>query len=585
MKKNYCTLLVVLLILTVLLSGCQNSQNADTTAQTSETTSTTTTESTAAPETVSREVITLDLMMAGLAGFADKINTVTNSEVFDEIEEQTGVRMTFTGLTEEQRDVVYASGETTDLITVISTDDCNTLIESEMVIPLDDLIDTFAPNVRDLFPERLASSRDELSNGTGEAYFLPSNAGYGTVNVRTDNSLYHIRWDYYDEMGYPEVTSPDDMLNLLAEMQQLHPQTEDGQKIYGISCVVDTMIKRFTETYGYTRIDNGNNQVLINMMTNEIAFMYGEEDSLFWDAMAYYNKANRMGILDPESLTQTEEDYTDKVTIGRVLSPDFSWLGLTAFNALAEEENPGDNVGFETIPVEGVVYNPGLSIAGWGPTFSLAICATCDYPERAMELINYLYGYEGSRLLNSGLEGRDWEYVNETPVLTEFGIDKWINGGDDWEIKVIRTYLSNFVGIKAGTTCPDGGYVNLYYDTDVYSQTMLSVDLAYSEHYNVGYPFEKLLTMIDEGTAYEATDYDSRLCTATGSSSEDISRIDAKIEDIARAYIPLLVLAESDEEFASLKADMIDELETNNYAESVADWTARFNAALEKYGY
>ncbi|MDW7658575.1 MAG: hypothetical protein SCM11_15515 [Bacillota bacterium] len=589
MMKRKLTLISLVVAAALLFGACTGETTVPTTSSTGSTTkgttaATTGTTTATAETTKELETIYLDLMMFSLKGFDDKINTALESPVFDEIEKQTGVRLSFTGLTGDQTDVIMASRSTTDLLTVVSVDQCNRLIEADMVIPLDDLIQTMAPNVRDLYPERLESSRSELSNGTGKIYFLPSNAGTNAVPIREDISLYTLRWDYYAAMGYPSVSSPEDMLAVLVDMQALYPENPDGQKTYGISGTFATLAHRFYYTHGYEIADNSNQQAWINIKDIELNMMYGTEDSIFWDAIKYVYKANQLGIMDPEYLTQTEEDYTNKVKTGRVLSPDIRWLGITEFNSQAELEYPDEGIGFATIPVEAKVWNPGESVAGWGPTFSLSIASTCKDPERAMMLIDYLYGYEGSRLINTGVQGRDWEYKDGKPVLTNFGLTKWLTGGDSWEIKTLFTYLSNFCGIKAGTISPDGGQVNLYQDAAIYSRTMLSVDKAMSSYYGVSFPFEKIVELVEAGKAVRADNWDSRIQTATGSAGEDIARIDVKMASIAETYLPQIILAKSDAEFDALKAAMISEMKANGYDTSVADWMARFNAAKAKYG-
>ncbi|HBP38552.1 MAG TPA: hypothetical protein DD640_07400 [Clostridiales bacterium] len=576
--KRTIKLTILLIVAAMLLGACTTQTTAPTTAPTTggATTAATTTEA------EGREVITLDLMMLGLQAFSDKINQSLDSPIFDEIEAQTGVRLTFTGTTGDQKDVILASRATTDIITVISTDECEALIQGEMVIPLDDLINEYAPNVRDLYPDRLESSRNDLSNGTGKVFFLPSNCGNGAPPQRIDIGAFTTRWDYYAAMGYPEVSSPEDMLDLLVDMQAAYPTTADGLKTYGISGTSASMAQRWLYQYQYLKIDNSNNDAFVDVMSCDIKFQYGDPDSVYWNGIKYLNQAYRLGILDPEILTQTEEDYTKKVTNGQVLSPDIRWLGILDFNATAEEKY-GPGAGYVSLPVAGFVHNPGYDAAGWGPTFSLAICSTCQYPERAMELINYMYGYEGSRLVNSGVEGRDWTYVDGVPTLTNFAIAKWLTGGDTWEVKNLWTYFSNFFGIKAGTVCPDGGQVNLYQDSAIYSKTLISCDKSYCDYYQVSYPYEKILNMIEEGTAYSADEWDSRIATGTGAAGDDIARIDTKIENIAVTYVPQCVLAKTDAEFEALQTQMLSEMDANGYEQSVADWTARFEAAKAKY--
>ncbi len=51
----------------------------------------------------------------------------------------------------------------------------------------------------------------------------------------TVSSMPRIPWDFYSELGKPDLNNLDDLLNALAEMQKAHPTNEAGDKAYGMT--------------------------------------------------------------------------------------------------------------------------------------------------------------------------------------------------------------------------------------------------------------------------------------------------------------------------------------------------------------
>lgn len=52
--------------------------------------------------------------------------------------------------------------------------------------------------------------------------------------------------------------------------------------------------------------------------------MYNEEN-VYWQTAKMYFKANQMGLLDPETYTQKNEDYSRKIGEGQILFSSMEW--------------------------------------------------------------------------------------------------------------------------------------------------------------------------------------------------------------------------------------------------------------------
>jgi len=528
----------------------------------------------------SAEIVPLDIIFFGHSTSLRDIEQMLNSEVVRELEARTGVKLSTQAVDDSKKQVMLAGNDLTDIVSIEKQTDILPMISGGLIRPLNQLIDKYGDNVKSIRPERLKLAQTLLSDGSGEAYVLPIYAGKEDRAPKVSHSIYMTRWDYYKELGCPEIKTPDDMLQLLKEMQDAHPFTEDGKPVYGVSFYTSDnstidFDKRFHHTFGFHTI---NDNISWKVSDQSMVFNYTDPNGPFWMAAEYYNKAYRMGILDPDSLTQKSDDFATKVTAGQILSP---WLRAYArsFDNAQIEKDPNTLRGFETIPVEGVpLWTNVIQAAGW-EAFYLAIPTNCKYPEKAMEFINYCFGYDGSRLISSGIAGVHYTYVNGVPTLTEEikKIERARN--EEWEKTGINAEpLPYFLaGVAALEVHPDGGPVNLFASDEYYKSLNNACDDDYSAYYGAEYPYGVFLKLIAEGKVFDRSTVDMRVISGIGSAPDDIQRIDTKLMDIAIKAIPKAVLAESEAEFQKIKNDTIAELNMAGAETSKNWWQNRFD--------
>ena len=73
-----------------------------------------------------------------------------------------------------------------------------------------------------------------------------------------------LRWDLYKELGYPEIKTLDDMVDVLGQMKEICPTDDNGKTTYGVSLFNDwdgnlVMFVKSTATayYGYDEFGFG----------------------------------------------------------------------------------------------------------------------------------------------------------------------------------------------------------------------------------------------------------------------------------------------------------------------------------------
>lgn len=129
----------------------------------------------------------------------------------------------------------------------------------------------------------------------------------------------YIRWDLYKQLGYPKMETLEDILPILRQMQQLEPKTAAGEKTYGFSFFKDwdgnlmNAIKQPCCFYGYDE----SGFVLVKADGSDYQSII-DGNSIYVRMLKFFFKANQLGLVDPESQTQSYKEYEAKYADGRI---------------------------------------------------------------------------------------------------------------------------------------------------------------------------------------------------------------------------------------------------------------------------
>lgn len=283
----------------------------------------------------------------------------------------------------------------------------------------------------------------------------------------------YLRWDVYEEVGYPEIGTLEDLLPVLQAMQEAQPTADNGNRTYGISLFSDwdgnmmNNVKQPITYYGYDELGF----VLAKADGSDFQGLL-EPDGMYHRVLKFFFDANQLGLVDPESTTQNYDTLFAKYQAGQVLYAFWPWLGQAAFNV---EANTADGRGFMLAEIaDQEIFSYGAEVFGGAQV--MAIGSRAEDPERIAAFIDWLYSPEGTNTNNSqtmgaaGPEGLTWELADGEPVLTDFGREVFI-GGD--------------------ATVPEEWGGGSYLDGT--STLNVSMVLPTSENPNTGFPFNYTL--------------------------------------------------------------------------------------------
>lgn len=313
-----------------------------------------------------------------------------------------------------------AAGNLGDLIIVDSGEQYNELVKAGLLLDASEYYEKME------YAPRFDDAVKNLNSGAEGIYGFPTSVSSQSATTPSEGLEptfgAYMRWDLYADLGYPEVGTLEDLLPVVQKMQQEHPTTDSGKKVYGFSLFSDWdgnmmgAAKQLATYYGYDELgfvlakaDGSDYQSILN------------DDSEYIRALKFYYAANQMGLVDPESTTQNYDTLFSKFQDGQVLYSWWPWLGQSAYNTTTNLEA---GKGFMMVPIKDqTIFSYGANVYG-GKQF-IGIGSKAKDPERIAEFIDWLYSPDAL----AGPEGFTWEMKDGEPVLTDFGRKALLDGG------------------------------------------------------------------------------------------------------------------------------------------------------------
>lgn len=388
----------------------------------------------------------------------------------------------------------------------------------------------------------------------------------GLSYASTSCNVPQLRYDLYKAVGSPEINDMWDYLPVLKKMQELYPFNEDGQTVYGVSYFPDwdgnfqTFAKWFALYNGF----DAQGMVLVHGTEDKVQELL-DENSYYMQGVRWMYQANQMGLLDPDSITQTYSEWSSKVAAGRVL---FSAAGNGGYNTPANTD-----AGRAILPVPmktGAPYSWGVSEYGSFRTFGIG--AKAKDPARIMQFIDWLCTDEGAMESRVGPKGLVWDYNAEGKAeLTEFGLkcvqdpntvipDEW-GGGTYQDGKFKLEYPPRAASSITATT---GEAVNYLMWSSYLSLPVDQVTQQWREDYNALNIYEWAV----ENKVLVASGNESYAGLAGLSTlSMDMELVQTQVGDVIKQYSWKMAYAENDEHYNALYKEMVEKAEGLGYRE------------------
>ncbi|MBQ6406515.1 MAG: sugar ABC transporter substrate-binding protein [Butyrivibrio sp.] len=469
-----------------------------------------------------------------------------------------------------------AAGALGDLI-ILDNADAQECVESGLIHDLTDVIANYPNLMR--YEDQIKQFNSMMGDGT-RIYAIPlemNNNGPTAYKQLHVYSYPRIGWDMYNEVGAPDLKNLDDLLNCLSDIQKAHPTNDKGDPAYAISLWKDwdsqymECVAQLTKWYG----QEVNGSVMIGT-DNSIAPLT-DKAGAYYKMLNFFYKANKMGLVDPDSATQDWNMMVSKMQDKRVYLYWYSWqYGFWNTPAKGEE---GTN--YIEIPVADTnLYQASDTYYGDGRVLCVGSQVSDENFARLMEFLDWYASPEGVQIQHGGTEGLIYTVENGKYKLTEDGINRFSaevavpedQGGGNWNDG------NNQINQWIVASCDINPDTNEPYGTDMWSTTIemnqTKTTKEWTEKFGAADDVEyllnnKMMTVVPSINIALAID------------STDISLIRKQCGDIIKDASWRMVFAKDDADFDAQWDAMTSQLDGLGWADLVAFDTEKYAPMIE----
>ena len=414
--------------------------------------------------------------------------------------------------------------------------------------------DDYADLLPDFFAYYPAYSYDDARSyaSDGKMYFyknvgmLPSTSNPGMNFI--------VRSDLVEEQGWPFVYTASEWVNFFKTAKEKHPTTDEG---------LETFVNLpLGESWGFNTLfnDAGHPHTdhirTIDYDTYTVSDTW--EDPVMREFMAFWNTLWRENLLDPECFTDKSDQMVAKANTKQSLSGWYArWMYGNTNQSFIDAGTPEYQYIEMPFVVDSMVNEPIPVVVG-GDTMStgfgtLVVTKNCKYPERVMELLNYLHSEEGRLLINWGVEGVDYTVDPETGKrdATPELVDLYVNDPEAYRQRGISMIASFGPGGGQNINPHDGQVGAIAYcdalQAVAYTERQLEAVKAICGQ---NLPWDIFSGDVLPG-GYVFVD-DKGINSAISIPGEEADLVDIRDEVIDYTYgmIPKIFMAESDEAFS-----------------------------------
>lgn len=345
----------------------------------------------------------------GASWYAHKWGESLNSKY---ITEKTGVNVKLevpAGDANEQLTLMMTSGQLPDLISMGSWETAvKKLWEGDHVYALNELAEQYDPY---FFKVAGDGTLKWYKQENGNTYGIPNDSYSPNLMHETGmtaaNQTFLVRKDLYEEMGSPDLSTPEGFLGALQLVkdkyseykgQKISPFFAQGNVPYGMTEYLQNLLAVPHELEGkvYDRVTN--------------------PDYVAW--LKTFRAAYERKLINADFLVDSDQQVEEKTNNARYFMMIREWNGMAAVNPmLAASANPDSYYiavdGPQNAAGDSAKLFPG-NMDGWMVTM---ISKSTKNPERAIRFLTYMASEEGQRDLFLGKEGETWESVDGKPQL------------------------------------------------------------------------------------------------------------------------------------------------------------------------
>ncbi|MBB6670685.1 ABC transporter substrate-binding protein [Cohnella nanjingensis] len=334
-----------------------------------------------------------------------------------QVEEKTGVKLDFVvgppNDNNDKRNVLLASGDYPEVFLSGNFTPAEQMKYGKqgVFLPLNDLIDKYAPNIKQIFADR-PDIKTAVTASDGNIYAMPE-----------VNECYHcwyaqkmwINQKWLDKLGLEMPTTTEEFANVLKAFKTKDPNGNGKPDEVPLSGAQNTWHGDITgflmnafiyntgdgQSYSYIRVKNGK----VELSANQPEWK---------DGLAYMASLYKDGLIDPQAFTQNQEGLQQ---LGN--NPGDTVLGAFAIGHVQMGVAGTDPRNQDYAAVPPLKGPGGVQLSGFYKSvgnqgrFVITDKASEEKQIAAIQLLDYLWTQEGTLGQVFGVEGKSWSKAAE----------------------------------------------------------------------------------------------------------------------------------------------------------------------------
>jgi putative aldouronate transport system substrate-binding protein len=417
--------------------------------------------------------------------------------------------------------LMLASGDLPDLIVLFQgTDVLNNYINAKAIIPINDLIDQYGPNIKKYYGDYLKRGvyTDKLN------YYIPTECG----KTSDPSSGILMRQDLLAEIVGDRAINGDsftteEFKTILNAFKTNHPEI-NGTPTIPMSVFSQGLVDTFEGFWGFKPY-----------YENGTTLSYKWRDPRYIDMLLYLNDLMLSGDIDVDWPTMKPDAWYSAMSKGNIFSAASAWWEADIPNSALQQAYGKDTksqyylyqLTAPGITIDKVTSDP----RNYEGNLAVAITKVNKNPERTMKFLDFMGSPETHYLVFWGVEGMTWDKVDGKMVARQNVIDEYMA---DWKPAATKYGVRNW------------GFM---WNTDMMVDNV-PLDMLFASNPS---PSCKFAYKTSAQTKYDVSFYNG--LQPTSAQPELINH--QKVTDIVAKALPLIVNAKSQDEARTLYAQMV----------------------------
>ncbi|MCX7884169.1 MAG: extracellular solute-binding protein [Caloramator sp.] len=397
MKKNK---IIIFLLIIILMLSCGHEKNNKTISSQIKGTE----------KFISKELVTL--VWATHENYYESASLNNNLEVWNEIQRKTNVKIKWDVLPSSQYDYemqmrLITNNNLLDLV-VVPNYDPTPYGQAGILIPLEGLIEKYAPNIKKVFL-KYPSSKELMTSADGHIYGL-SSIIEGSMD--TLQPTFAIRKDWLQKLHLNEPESIEDWVKVLKAFRDKDPNGN------GINDEVPFCSNPFyfSEAFGL-QLMSGSDYIVKN---GQVKYQWAEPNMK--EFLIFANKLYKERLIDENYLGLTRQIIKSKVINNKVgvfvTYPDW----IISWQKKLQLTNCNEATYIPILPPKGLNAERTLDTTNIIDKRFSGITKKCKNPIIAIKFLDYLWSNEGQRYMAWGIENKTYIIENGIPKFTKYVI-------------------------------------------------------------------------------------------------------------------------------------------------------------------